>query len=482
MEFSGRNGGLPRYVNSPLVHWRGGRKSGTICQVQSVVKMEGTVIVDTNQRLQEAIAAARSGQLAEARTIAEELTEENPQNAHAWFLRGILSEDEEQQLAYLSKTLEIDPDHKAARKRLEQLQPSAAEGAPLEAEEALDEEVEAAVEPEAEAMEPEPEAAEPEATEPEATEPEAEAPEDKTMVADSAAFMAAAGAEAFEEAPLEIFAETPPAAVFEEASAGAVEKMAEEPAEAPIEATLIAKSPFAEEMTPEDLEVEALFAQAPSREEGEQAEDEVLATVIAAALQEDEEGPAGAETGEAPEEGAEEGETFDVSDLAQAAGGATVVAQDAEAWFQEEAGEDLWAKVEAEAVPDWLIEDTSSEADETQAEEAQPETVAGEAEVTRENDLPDWLMEEPEESWSGEVEEAEDVFEEAPATVVTATPPAELELPEEPEAPAEAEEEPEPPRPKKQSSTRTLELLLLLLIIVAVALVALIAILVFQVL
>ena len=78
---------------------------------------------DTTQRLQEAIAAARAGQLSEARAIAEEITESDPDNAHAWFLRGILSEDEAQQAEYLGKTLAIDPEHKAARKRMDQLQP-----------------------------------------------------------------------------------------------------------------------------------------------------------------------------------------------------------------------------------------------------------------------------------------------------------------------------------------------------------------------
>ncbi|UCG25576.1 MAG: hypothetical protein JSW55_06195, partial [Chloroflexota bacterium] len=84
---------------------------------------------DTTQRLQEAIASARAGQLSEAKAIAEEITESDPNNAHAWFLRGILSEDEEQQAEYLGKTLAIDPEHKAARKRMEQMQP------PVEAEE-----------------------------------------------------------------------------------------------------------------------------------------------------------------------------------------------------------------------------------------------------------------------------------------------------------------------------------------------------------
>jgi hypothetical protein len=60
---------------------------------------------DTTERLQEAIQAARDGRLDEARSIAEELTGSDPENAHAWFLRGILAEDDEQQFEYLNKTL-----------------------------------------------------------------------------------------------------------------------------------------------------------------------------------------------------------------------------------------------------------------------------------------------------------------------------------------------------------------------------------------
>ena len=357
---------------------------------------------DTTQRLQEAIEAARGGRLDEARSIAEELTGNDPDNAHAWFLRGILAEDDEQQFEYLNKTLAIDPEHKAARKRMAQIQP------PVEEED----------------------------------EPEVE--EDQTMVADSAAFMGAvAAAEAVEE-------ET----VAEEAVAD----------------TMIAESPFAEEMLAEDAAVDELFAQeavadaAVAEEEPAGFEDEDMATVIAAAAFLGEE--------EAPAEVADEPE-LEASDLVAAAAGAAILDQAGEAWFEEEADDELWSKVEAEAVPDWLIEDTSAEADETLAEALPP----AEAATAQDQDLPDWLLDEPEDDWpeADELAEEAGADDEMPETVVAAAAVAaaadEVAGEDEMAEPAE-DEEPAPAKPKKKSPNRTLEILLILLIVVALLVVA----------
>ncbi|MGD8585043.1 MAG: hypothetical protein PVJ75_06815 [Chloroflexota bacterium] len=412
---------------------------------------------DTTQRLQEAIAAARSGRLAEARDIAEELTGSDPQNAHAWFLRGILSEDEGQQRAYLSRTLELDPEHKAARKRMEQMGPAG------EADEAGEAEPEAAPEPD----------------------------EDATMVTESATFMAAAAAaDAVDEA--EVLATTPPAETVEEAGEAAEEAVdeAEETAEETFEEifeetpeetseetfddTMIAQSPFAEEMAAEDLEVEALFGETPAEDEAEDVDEGLVTVFGAAAAMDEDQVPDDVEAAQEAEEAIDELDKLEASDLAEAVADATVLDEAGEAWFEEEAGEDLWAKVEAEAVPDWLIEDTTAEAEATLTEESVEETFpAAEADVTREQELPDWLLEEPDEDWSEEFEETE-IYDEAPATVVTAAVAADEPFEEEAPAPFE-EAAPAPAQPKKKSSDRGLEILLILLVIVAVLLVVAIA-------
>ncbi len=77
----------------------------------------------TNERLQQAIAAARAGNTEEARELVDSLVAENPENPHALFLRGMLAGSEEEQLEYLYRVLEIDPDHKAANRRMAQIAP-----------------------------------------------------------------------------------------------------------------------------------------------------------------------------------------------------------------------------------------------------------------------------------------------------------------------------------------------------------------------
>jgi hypothetical protein len=88
-------------------------------------------MADTNERLQQAIAAARAGNTDEARELVNGLVEENPDNPHALFLRGMLASSQEEQVEYLNRVLEIDPDHKAANRRLEQIAPAEADDATI---------------------------------------------------------------------------------------------------------------------------------------------------------------------------------------------------------------------------------------------------------------------------------------------------------------------------------------------------------------
>jgi len=83
----------------------------------------------TNERLQQAITAARAGNTDEARELVDVLVEENPDNPHALFLRGMLASSQEEQVEYLDRVLEIDPDHKAANRRLEQIVPAESDDA-----------------------------------------------------------------------------------------------------------------------------------------------------------------------------------------------------------------------------------------------------------------------------------------------------------------------------------------------------------------
>jgi len=83
----------------------------------------------TNERLQQAITAARAGNTDEARELVDSLVAENPENPHALFLRGMLAGSEEEQLEYLNRVLEIDPDHKAANRRMAQIVPPPADDA-----------------------------------------------------------------------------------------------------------------------------------------------------------------------------------------------------------------------------------------------------------------------------------------------------------------------------------------------------------------
>jgi hypothetical protein len=73
----------------------------------------------SDERLHQAIAAARAGKYPEAKVLLNRLLEDDPDNANALFLLSALSETKEQQIARLNRVLEIQPDHSGARSRLE---------------------------------------------------------------------------------------------------------------------------------------------------------------------------------------------------------------------------------------------------------------------------------------------------------------------------------------------------------------------------
>ncbi len=79
-----------------------------------------------DQRLQQAIASARSGKEKEAQFLLTQLLKDNPEEVHAWFLLSHLVDSEQKQLAYLKKAVAIDPNHEKAAARLSELEASLA--------------------------------------------------------------------------------------------------------------------------------------------------------------------------------------------------------------------------------------------------------------------------------------------------------------------------------------------------------------------
>lgn len=73
-------------------------------------------------KLQQAIVATKAGRTNVAQSLLTQLIREKPQDANAWFLLGHIVQEPERQVRYLQKTLELEPDHVVAKRRLEQLQ------------------------------------------------------------------------------------------------------------------------------------------------------------------------------------------------------------------------------------------------------------------------------------------------------------------------------------------------------------------------
>lgn len=71
-----------------------------------------------DEKLQQAIVAARTGDGQTAQALLAQALENDPNNAEAWFLLGNLVESDARQAAYLQKAVALNPDHPQARARL----------------------------------------------------------------------------------------------------------------------------------------------------------------------------------------------------------------------------------------------------------------------------------------------------------------------------------------------------------------------------
>lgn len=77
----------------------------------------------TEQKIQEAIQAARSGDKETARKILSQVVRSEPNNARAWYLLSQVIEDDEKAVFCLEQVLKIDPNNTQARERLEKYRP-----------------------------------------------------------------------------------------------------------------------------------------------------------------------------------------------------------------------------------------------------------------------------------------------------------------------------------------------------------------------
>jgi len=83
-----------------------------------------------NEKLQQAIAATRNGQVQEAQILLTQVLKDDPNEAQAWFLLSNLVDSEQKKIAYLGKVLALNPEHEMAQKMLLRLR-----GADVSAEE-----------------------------------------------------------------------------------------------------------------------------------------------------------------------------------------------------------------------------------------------------------------------------------------------------------------------------------------------------------
>ena len=83
--------------------------------------------------LQEAITAVRDDDTERAQLLAAEVIQDNPDDAHAWYLLSQLVDSDARRAAYLRKTLALDPAHERARAEFAALpaEASAVLGAPV---------------------------------------------------------------------------------------------------------------------------------------------------------------------------------------------------------------------------------------------------------------------------------------------------------------------------------------------------------------
>lgn len=78
-----------------------------------------------DEKLKDAIAAARMGDKETAQRQLTELLDEDPQQVQGWYLLSLLVDSPQKQAAYLSKTLALNPDHEKAKEQLASLRAAA---------------------------------------------------------------------------------------------------------------------------------------------------------------------------------------------------------------------------------------------------------------------------------------------------------------------------------------------------------------------
>lgn len=78
-----------------------------------------------NPDFQEAIDMTRSGDKAGAQKKVAAILKEDPNNAHAWYLLSLLVDSDQKRAVYLSKVVDLDPNHEKALEQLSLLEATA---------------------------------------------------------------------------------------------------------------------------------------------------------------------------------------------------------------------------------------------------------------------------------------------------------------------------------------------------------------------
>lgn len=71
-----------------------------------------------SEKLQQAIQATRVGDKKNAQFLLTQAIQEEPDNPQSWYLLSLLVDDNEKQQVYLTKVLDLDPDHIKAHEKL----------------------------------------------------------------------------------------------------------------------------------------------------------------------------------------------------------------------------------------------------------------------------------------------------------------------------------------------------------------------------
>ncbi len=75
-----------------------------------------------NPDFQQAIEMTRSGDKIGAQKKVAAILKEDPDNAHAWYLLSLLVDSDEKRAVYLSKVIDLDPNHEKAMEQLSMLE------------------------------------------------------------------------------------------------------------------------------------------------------------------------------------------------------------------------------------------------------------------------------------------------------------------------------------------------------------------------